>query len=101
MFLTVTGGSKGYRVCQEPWYQFLVCISMRNTWQVLSTLFSSSLWVIMTSSQIGRTGKQIRERWHNQLDPDIKKDSWTQEEDRALIEAYQVYKIILFVAAYF
>ncbi len=55
----------------------------------------------MTSSQIGRTGKQIRERWHNQLDPDIKKDSWTQEEDRALIEAYQVCKIILFVAAYF
>jgi hypothetical protein len=30
----------------------------------------------------GRTGKQCRERWHNQLDPGIKKEGWTDEEDR-------------------
>jgi myb proto-oncogene protein len=25
----------------------------------------------------GRIGKQCRERWHNHLNPDIKKDDWS------------------------
>ena len=33
----------------------------------------------------GRNGKQCRERWHNQLDPNIKKDAWSAEEDSILI----------------
>eukprot|EP00292_Cryptomonas_paramecium_P004873 CAMPEP_0113673478 /NCGR_PEP_ID=MMETSP0038_2-20120614/6882_1 /TAXON_ID=2898 /ORGANISM="Cryptomonas paramecium" /LENGTH=500 /DNA_ID=CAMNT_0000589945 /DNA_START=132 /DNA_END=1631 /DNA_ORIENTATION=+ /assembly_acc=CAM_ASM_000170 len=37
----------------------------------------------------GRTGKQMRERWHNQLDPNIRKDPWTPEEDQRLLMAYQ------------
>ncbi|KAG8378866.1 hypothetical protein BUALT_Bualt07G0029200 [Buddleja alternifolia] len=36
----------------------------------------------------GRIGKQCRERWHNHLRPDIKKDLWTEEEDKILIEAH-------------
>ncbi|KAG5019707.1 hypothetical protein JHK82_015625 [Glycine max] len=36
----------------------------------------------------GRIGKQCRERWHNHLRPDIKKDTWTDEEDKVLIEAH-------------
>ena len=36
----------------------------------------------------GRTGKQIRERWHNQIDPNVKKDKWSKEEDDILIEAH-------------
>lgn len=36
----------------------------------------------------GRIGKQCRERWHNQLRPDIKRDAWTAEEEEALIEAH-------------
>ncbi|KAG9449874.1 hypothetical protein H6P81_009839 [Aristolochia fimbriata] len=36
----------------------------------------------------GRIGKQCRERWHNHLRPNIKKDVWTEEEDRILIEAH-------------
>ncbi|XP_057544002.1 transcription factor MYB118-like [Amaranthus tricolor] len=36
----------------------------------------------------GRIGKQCRERWHNHLRPDIKKDVWTEEEDRILIKAH-------------
>ena len=34
-------------------------------------------------------GKQIRERWHNQLDPNVRKDRWTPEEDALLIEAHK------------
>ncbi|KAK7354039.1 hypothetical protein VNO80_19495 [Phaseolus coccineus] len=36
----------------------------------------------------GRIGKQCRERWHNHLRPDIKKDTWNCEEDKILIEAH-------------
>ena len=37
----------------------------------------------------GRNRKQCRERWHNQLDPSIKKDGWTEEEDAVLAAAHK------------
>ena len=45
-------------------------------------------WSALAVHLPGRTGKQIRERWHNQLDPNVKKDRWTSEEDLLLIEAH-------------
>mmetsp|Transcript_97508 Transcript_97508/g.278838 ORF Transcript_97508/g.278838 Transcript_97508/m.278838 type:complete len:309 (-) Transcript_97508:332-1258(-) len=33
----------------------------------------------------GRSGKQCRERWHNHLNPDVKKGSWTEEEDEIIL----------------
>eukprot|EP00954_Amorphochlora_amoebiformis_P000460 35677-Amorphochlora_amoeboformis.AAC.1 len=36
----------------------------------------------------GRTGKQCRERWHNHLNPEIKKDAWGADEDTILINAH-------------
>lgn len=46
-------------------------------------------WSVIARSLPGRIGKQCRERWHNHLDPNIKKDAWTLEEEQALIEAHQ------------
>ena len=40
-------------------------------------------WSVLASHLPGRTGKQCRERWHNQLNPDISKSPWTEDEDRA------------------
>jgi hypothetical protein len=34
-----------------------------------------------------RTGKQCRERWFNHLDPQLKKEPWSDEEDSMLIAA--------------
>jgi hypothetical protein len=34
----------------------------------------------------GRTAKQCRERYHNHLDPNIKKGDWTPEEDAIIVE---------------
>lgn len=34
----------------------------------------------------GRTGKQCRERWHNHLNPEIKKAIWDEEEERKIFE---------------
>lgn len=35
-----------------------------------------------------KNGKQIRERFINKLDPKIKKEEWTEEEDRKILELY-------------
>ena len=45
-------------------------------------------WSVLASHLPGRTGKQCRERWHNQLNPDISKSPWTEEEDRIIIREY-------------
>lgn len=36
-----------------------------------------------------RTGKQCRERWHNQLDPEISKAPWSEEEEKILELAHK------------
>ncbi|EGR27325.1 myb-like DNA-binding domain protein [Ichthyophthirius multifiliis] len=48
-------------------------------------------WSQIAKHLPGRIGKQCRERWHNHLNPDIKKDKWTEEEDRKIIETHKLY----------
>ena len=36
----------------------------------------------------GRTAKQCRERWSLNLDPNINRGTWTQEEDELLIKLH-------------
>ncbi|EEF51989.1 myb119, putative [Ricinus communis] len=45
-------------------------------------------WSHIAQMLPGRIGKQCRERWHNHLRPDIKKDVWSEEEDKVLIKAH-------------
>ncbi|XP_022732431.1 transcription factor MYB64-like [Durio zibethinus] len=45
-------------------------------------------WAQIAENLVGRAGKQCRERWHNHLRPNIKKDSWSEEEERILVEAH-------------
>ncbi|KAL5102421.1 hypothetical protein RYX36_006748 [Vicia faba] len=42
-------------------------------------------WTQIAEKLEGRVGKQCRERWHNHLRPNIKKDSWSEEEERILV----------------
>ncbi len=46
-------------------------------------------WSVIGTHLNNRTGKQCRERWHNQLDPSICKESWTAEEEIILAEAHE------------
>ncbi|RDY08496.1 Transcription factor MYB3R-1, partial [Mucuna pruriens] len=46
-------------------------------------------WSSIAQHLPGRIGKQCRERWCNHLDPTIKKEAWTQEEELALIHFHQ------------
>ncbi len=41
-------------------------------------------WVDIAAHIDGRTAKQCRERWMNQLRPDLKKGDWTDEEDQLI-----------------
>lgn len=45
-------------------------------------------WGVICTRFKGRTGKQCRERWHNQLDPSIDRTPWTPEEEDLLIRAH-------------
>jgi hypothetical protein len=38
-------------------------------------------WTFIASYLPGRIGKQCRERWHNHLNPDIRKEKWHVEEE--------------------
>jgi hypothetical protein len=38
-----------------------------------------------------RSGKQCRERWHNHLNPEIKKSEWSSEEKRKLIDLHETF----------
>lgn len=43
-------------------------------------------WKLISEMLSTKTGKQIRERYINKLDPSIKKQPWTKEEDMMLIK---------------
>lgn len=44
----------------------------------------SMKWSECSSVITGRSGKQCRERWFNNLNPDVKKGNWTEYEDNAI-----------------
>lgn len=55
--------------------------------------YGAKNWSFIAKSLPGRIGKQCRQRWHNHLNPDIRKERWTEEEDEAIIEAHKKYII--------
>ncbi|CEG37409.1 myb domain protein 3r-5 [Plasmopara halstedii] len=48
--------------------------------------YGASKWAVIASYLTGRNGKQCRERWHNQLNPSIKKTPWTEEENAIILD---------------
>merc|ERR1711981_281699 len=48
-------------------------------------------WSKIAANLPGRIGKQCRERWHNHLNPDIRKTPWTPEVDRIILQAHLKY----------
>lgn len=54
----------------------------------LVSRFGPKKWTLIARYLNGRIGKQCRERWHNHLNPNIKKTAWTEEEDRIIYRAH-------------
>ena len=46
-------------------------------------------WSQIALALPGRIGKQCRERWHNHLNPNIRRERWTDEEDAKIVEAHK------------
>ncbi len=46
-------------------------------------------WSQIAKALPGRIGKQCRERWHNHLNPNIRRERWTEDEDTIIIDAHQ------------
>lgn len=57
----------------------------------LVSKYGPTKWSMIAKSLPGRIGKQCRERWHNHLNPIIRKDAWTLEEELALMRAHQIH----------
>ncbi|CAA0829796.1 myb domain protein 3r-5 [Striga hermonthica] len=68
-----------------PWTQ-----EEDDTISELVAKYGPTKWSVIARSLPGRIGKQCRERWHNHLNPHIKKDAWTLEEELTLLNAHQV-----------
>lgn len=46
-------------------------------------------WSLIAQKLKGRIGKQCRERWHNHLNPGVKKSAWTTEEESLIYELHK------------
>lgn len=55
----------------------------------LVSRYGPKKWTLIARNLKGRIGKQCRERWHNHLNPNIKKTAWTDEEDNVIYHAHQ------------
>ena len=73
--------------------------AMKRAWQPeederlmqLVTECGACHWSVIASYLPGRVGKQCRERWHNHLSPEVRKEEWSAEEDRMIMELVQRY----------
>ena len=71
----------------------LACRAAHGVWQEdqliqqLVSVHGRRKWAVIASQLPGRSGKQCRERFKNQLDPTIKRDPWSAEEDLAICKA--------------
>lgn len=48
--------------------------------------YGTDNWYLISKKLPGRKSRQCRDRWTFYLDPNIKKDEWTKEEDMLLLQ---------------
>lgn len=77
-----SGDPKGRRASQ-PWSAEEDAILQRAVVEV-----GPKRWSAIALAVPGRSGKQCRLRWCNQIDPGIKHESWTDKEDATILRAY-------------
>ncbi|TRY97808.1 hypothetical protein DNTS_008294 [Danionella cerebrum] len=81
--------------CQHRWFKVLDPDLVKGPWtkeedeKVIELVkrYGNKQWAAVARHLKGRLGKQCRERWHNHLNPDVKKSSWTPQEDLIIYRA--------------
>ncbi|CAL1608765.1 unnamed protein product [Knipowitschia caucasica] len=82
--------------CQHRWFKVLDPELVKGPWTKeedekvieLVNRYGNKQWAVVAKHLKGRLGKQCRERWHNHLNPDVKKSSWTADEDLIIYKAH-------------
>lgn len=83
--------------CQHRWQKVVNPELVKGPWtkeedeKVIELVrkYGPKRWTLIAKQLKGRIGKQCRERWHNHLNPEIKKTAWTDEEDRIIYNAHK------------
>ncbi|CAL1680545.1 unnamed protein product [Lasius platythorax] len=83
--------------CQQRWAKVVNPELVKGPWTKeedekvveLVEKYGPKKWTLIARHLKGRIGKQCRERWHNHLNPEIKKTAWTEAEDRIIVEAHR------------
>ncbi|XP_014831732.1 PREDICTED: transcriptional activator Myb-like isoform X1 [Poecilia mexicana] len=84
--------------CQRRWQQIKNPELVKGPWtqeedrrvMELVQKYGVKRWSLIAKHLHTRNGKQCRERWHNHLNPAVKKSSWTAEEDRVVCQAHRL-----------
>ncbi|CAH1168854.1 unnamed protein product [Phyllotreta striolata] len=84
--------------CQQRWTKVVNPDLVKGPWTKeedekvieLVNKYGAKKWTLIARHLRGRIGKQCRERWHNHLNPKIKKSAWTEQEDEIIYQAHQV-----------
>nr|QQP20049.1 MYB36 transcription factor protein [Fagopyrum tataricum] len=86
--------------CLHRWQKVLDPSLVKGSWskeederiiQLAKEQGINKKWSAIAKSLPGRIGKQCRERWVNHLDPAIKRDAWTAQEESILVHCQKIY----------
>lgn len=83
--------------CQQRWTKVVNPDLIKGPWtkeeddkvRDLVSRYGPKKWTLIARHLKGRIGKQCRERWHNHLNPNIKKCPWTDQEDDIIYQAHR------------
>lgn len=78
--------SRSFMVNKGPWTK-----EEDQRLRELVEKYSPRNWSFLAKMMGSRQGKQCRERWHNHLNPDIKKTPFTKEEDKVIVQLHMKY----------
>ncbi|XP_036940175.1 myb-related protein B-like isoform X4 [Acanthopagrus latus] len=84
--------------CQRRWQQVKNPELVKGPWtqeedeRVIDLVqkYGVKRWSLIAKHLRSRNGKQCRERWHNHLNPTVKKSNWTLDEDAVICQAHRL-----------
>ncbi|CAM9631603.1 unnamed protein product, partial [Phaeothamnion confervicola] len=88
------GGRRSARECRTAWFKLPDHRrNAKGAWKhqednrivELVRRHGPKNWTVLAESLPGRLGKQLRERWHNHLDPAVLKEGFTAAEDWTVV----------------
>ena len=83
--------------CRERWHNHLNPSICKGEWTkeedelLLCAVneWGPKRWAAIANMVPGRSGKQCRLRWCNQIDPNIRHDAWVDSEDTTILRAHR------------